>query len=82
MNQEVKNDYRDKLRRFLSTPHSSRAYFDEYQKDHEQASFDDYTKKLENLLDQLDDGELADHEDFCREITNLKLPHNQFGCGD
>lgn len=81
MKQEEKNDYRDKLRRFLSTPHSSKAYFDQYQQEHEEASFDDYTKKLENLLDQLDEGKLENQEDFCQEIIKLKLPHNQFGCG-
>lgn len=80
MNQEAKNDYRDKLRRFLSTPHSSKAYYDEYQKEHEDASFDDYTKKLEGLIDKLDDGKLEEQAKFCREVKALKLPHNQFDC--
>jgi len=81
MNQETMNDYQDKIRRFLATPHSSKAYFDEYQKEHEDASFDDYTKKLENLADKLDEGQLKDQDELCDEINTLKLPHNQFGCG-
>ena len=82
MNQETKNDYRDKLRRFLSTPHSAKAFYDEYQKEHEEKSFDDYTKKLEDLLDKLDNGKLDDQSKFCQEIKTLKLPHNQFGCAE
>jgi hypothetical protein len=80
MNQNAKNDYRDKLRRFLSTPHSSKAYYDEYQKEHEDDTFDDYTKRLEGLIDKLDEGKLEEQSEFCQEIKALKLPHNQFGC--
>lgn len=80
MDNSVKTDYRDKLRRYLATPHSAKAYFDSYQEEHEGATFDDYTKKLENLLDQLDEGKLDDQSKLCKEIKALKLPHNQFGC--
>jgi hypothetical protein len=80
MDKELKIDYRDKLRRFLATPHSAKAYFDSYQEEHEGATFDEYTKKLEDLLDQLDDGEIEDQAELCKQIKVLKLPHNQFGC--
>lgn len=79
MDKDSKQDYLDKLKRFLSTPHSSKSYFDVYQQDHQDAEFDSYTKKLENLLDQLDNDQL-DQAAFCKEIKSLKLPHNQFGC--
>ncbi|MFP4090975.1 MAG: hypothetical protein ACLFUB_00735 [Cyclobacteriaceae bacterium] len=81
LEQDIKQDYKDKLRRFLATPHSSMAYFEEYQKEHKQAEFDVYTKKLENLLDALENGEIKEQEALCQRIKELKLPHNQFGCG-
>lgn len=80
MDTELKNEYRDKLRRFLATPHSAKAHFDTYQQEHEGATFDEYTKKLENLLDDLDEGKLDNESVFCEQIKLLKLPHNQFGC--
>jgi hypothetical protein len=80
MDKELKNEYRDKLRRFLATPHSAKAHFDTYQQEHKEATFDEYTKKLEELLDDLDDGKMEDKSSFCKEIKSLKLPHNQFGC--
>jgi hypothetical protein len=81
MQQEEKQDYKDKLKRFLATPHSSKAYFDEYRKEHQDAEFDVYTKKLENLVDALDNGEIKEQSALCQEVEALKLPHNQFGCG-
>lgn len=80
MNKETKIDYRDKLKRFIATPHSAMAYFEEYKQENQDAKFDDYTKKLENLLDQLDEGKLDEQADFCKEVEKLKLPSNQFGC--
>ncbi|WKN31053.1 hypothetical protein PZB74_19060 [Porifericola rhodea] len=80
MNTEQKNDYRDKLRRFLATPHSSNTFFEEYKEENKDANFDDYTKSLEDLIDKLDEGKLDDQAQFCEEIKKLKLPHNQFGC--
>ena len=82
MHQEAINDYKDKLKRFLATPHSAKAYYEDYKKDQQEASFDDYTKKLEDLLDQLDEGKLEEQADLCQQIKQLRLPHNQFGCSD
>lgn len=80
MDKELKSDYRDKLKRFLATPHSAKAYFDEYKEENEGATFDQYTKSLENLLDNLDDGKIENQNELCKQIKALKLPHNQFGC--
>ncbi|WPP51074.1 hypothetical protein [Catalinimonas niigatensis] len=80
MGKEIKTEYRDKLRRFLATPHSTQTYFDLYQEENDDATFDQYTKQLEELLDNLDEGKIENQADLCKEIKALKLPHNQFGC--
>lgn len=80
MDKETVTDYRDKLRRFLATPHSTKSFFDQYQEENKDATFDQYTKKIENLLDSIDDGKINKQTDLCKQIKALKLPHNQFGC--
>lgn len=80
MKKELKTDYQDKLKMFLTTPHNAKVYFDLYQKENDGIAFDAYAQKLKDLLSDLDEGKIKSQSELCKQIKVLKLPHNQFGC--
>lgn len=77
---QVKDDFSMKLKHFLNTPSDTQAFFKEYQSDHPDASFDQYTQSLEKVLERLQKDEFDKRESFCQEVKKLHLPTNQFGC--
>ena len=44
------------------------------------ASFDEYTKSLEDLVDRLQEDKFKDKKSFCQEAQKLHLSTNQFDC--
>lgn len=74
------DDYTSKLKRYLTTPSSTKEYFDAYHADASDDDFSDYTQALEDLVTKLEEKKIKDREALCKEVKRLKLPHNQFDC--
>ena len=80
IDEQVKDDFSMKLKHLINTPSDTQSFFEEYQKEHEDASFNQYADKLEALLDRLQEDEFKDRKSFCQEIRTLRIPDDQFGC--
>lgn len=78
--EKQKDDYTNKLNRFLANPSSAKEFYDNYKAEHSKASFEDYTKALEELVGMLEEEKVQDQQELCKKIKELKLPHNQFDC--
>jgi hypothetical protein len=78
--ESVKSDYATKLKMYLANPSSVMPLYEQYNQDKSDYKFSDYTRELEDLLENLQTGKFKKHEDLCKEILRLKLPHNQFDC--
>ena len=80
IDEQAKTDYSNKLKHLLATPSDTRTYFEEYKSEHNDASFDEYTKSLEDLVDRLQEDKFKDKKSFCQEAQKLHLSTNQFDC--
>lgn len=76
----VKSTYATQLKRYLANPSAVKPLFEQYSEGKSDYSFSDYTRELEELLENLNTGKFEKHGDFCKEVKRLQLPHNQFDC--
>lgn len=68
------------LKMYLSNPSDVKPLYEQYSKGKTNYSFSNYTRELEELLENLNTGKFKKQEEFCKEIKRLQLPHNQFDC--
>lgn len=80
IDERQKDEFTDKLKRYLANPSSAQQYYDVYKSEHSEAAFEDYTRALENLVTKIETDEIREQESLCREIGKLKLPDNLFNC--
>lgn len=80
IDEEQIENYTSKLKRYLINPSNAGEVYELYKADHSEAKFEDYTKALDDLVSKLEEGKIEDQAELCKEIKELKLPHNQFGC--
>ncbi len=74
------NEYASKLTQFLTTPSYTQEFYEPYQADHAEASFEDYTQAIQHLVSQLEEEKIKDKDTLCKEIKKLKLPDDHFDC--
>jgi thiaminase len=80
IDEQVKDDFSMKLKHLINTPSDTRSFYDEYQAEHTDVSFNQYVQKLESLVDRLQEDEFEDRKSFCQEVRKLHVPDDQFGC--
>lgn len=80
IDEQKKDDFTAKLKRYLANPSSTQEFFEAYKAEHDTAALEDYTKALEDLVTKIEEDKVKDQESLCHEVKELKLPHNQFGC--
>lgn len=78
--ENVKSTYATQLKRYLANPSAVKPLFEQYSEGKSEYTFSDYTRELEELLENLNTGKFEEQEDFCKEINRLQLPHNLFDC--
>ena len=76
----VNSAYAAQLKRYLADPSAVKPLFEQYSEGKSDYTFSDYTRELEELLENLNTEKFEKHEDFCKEIKRLQLPHNLFDC--
>lgn len=80
LEQKTKDDFSMKLKHLINTPSDTRSFYDDYQAEHEEVSFNQYMDKVEELIDQLQEDHFEDQQSFCQKIRSLKIADDQFGC--
>lgn len=81
IDEQVKDDFSMKLKHLINSPSDTRSFYDVYQGENSEVSFNEYMDKVEALVDRLQDNEFEDQQSFCQEIRELKIADDQFGCG-
>ena len=77
---EQKEDFSDKLTRYLANPSATQETYERYHQEHPDTTYEAYTQALEDLSERLNSDSFDDQDGFCQEVKQLQLPHNQFGC--
>ncbi len=79
INKKQTDEYASKLTQFLTTPSYTQEFYESYQADHADASFEDYTQAIQRLVTQLEEEKIK-KDTLCKEIKKLKLPDDHFDC--